>query len=179
MELFEAIARRHSYRGSLKDSPIPRADLTRIVEAGLKAPSGCNAQSTSFVIIDAPETVSRIRAMHEKNRAMQEAPAYIACVVNRVPNPVYANTSFEVEDCAAAVENMLLALTALGYGSVWVDGWLRQHNNADVIGGLIGLPSDKVVRVILPVGIPVEEGSCPEKKPFAERAWFNRYGQAG
>ena len=34
------------------------------------------------------------------------------------------------------------------------------------------------VRIILPLGVPSEPGQQKEKKPFAERAWFNRYGAA-
>ncbi|MCK4343353.1 MAG: nitroreductase family protein [Phycisphaerae bacterium] len=52
MDVFEAIAKRHSYRGPFKDQPVPRADLQRIVQAGLQAPSGKNAQTTTFVIVD-------------------------------------------------------------------------------------------------------------------------------
>ena len=46
MDVFEAIARRHSYRESFRDEPVPRADLRRIVQAGLQAPSGKNAQTS-------------------------------------------------------------------------------------------------------------------------------------
>jgi nitroreductase len=46
MELFEAIARRHSYRGPFVARPLPRADLVRMVEAAMHAPSGYNAQTT-------------------------------------------------------------------------------------------------------------------------------------
>ena len=52
MDVFEAIAKRHSYRGPFRDRAVPRADLERIVQAGLQAPSGKNAQTTSFVIVD-------------------------------------------------------------------------------------------------------------------------------
>ena len=42
METFEAIKNRHSYRGKYKPVPVPREDLTKILEAGMAAPSGCN-----------------------------------------------------------------------------------------------------------------------------------------
>ncbi|HEG42984.1 MAG TPA: hypothetical protein ENH94_02935 [Phycisphaerales bacterium] len=42
MDLFEAIAKRQSYRGGFKDEAVSRDDLQRIVESGLKAPSGKN-----------------------------------------------------------------------------------------------------------------------------------------
>lgn len=179
MELFEAIAARHSYRGPFKDQPIPRADLLRIVQAGLQAPSGCNAQTTTFIVVDEPALVSNINAMHRRNAAMQQARAYILCLVDRSPEAVYEGYNFQVEDCAAAVENMLLAVTALGYAAVWVDGWLRIDQHAEAIGELVGLPESKLLRIILPLGIPEEKWKQRDRKPLAERAWFNRFGEEG
>ncbi|AQT67286.1 NADPH-flavin oxidoreductase [Anaerohalosphaera lusitana] len=176
MNLFEVIKKRHSYRGAFTDQTVPREDLQKIVDAGLKAPSGCNAQTVQFVIVDDPETLGKIGQMHEKNLAIQQAKAMIVCVVDRDPKPVFEDLSFEVEDCAAAVQNMLLAITDLGYASVWIDGWLRREQRAEKIGELLGIPEDKVVRIVLPIGVPVEEKSQPDKKPFEQRAWFNQYG---
>ncbi len=59
------------------------------------------------------------------------------------PDAVYEGHSFQVEDCAAAVENMLLAITALGYATVWIDGWLRVEDRGETIGEMIGLSSNK------------------------------------
>jgi nitroreductase len=177
MDLFTAIAERHSYRGAFREQPVPRDDLRKIVQAGLAAPSGNNAQTTLFVIVDDPEVVRQIGAMHEKNTAVEQARAFIACIVDAAPQPAWKGHSFQVEDCAAAVENMLLAITGLGYASVWIDGWLREDERADKIGKLLGLPEGKIIRVLLPVGVPAEVYKRPEKKPFEERAWFNRYGQ--
>lgn len=176
MDVFEAIARRHSYRGPFRDQPVPRADLRRIVQAGLQAPSGRNMQTTRFVIVDDPELVRQIAGLHATNVAVQQARAFIACLVDRNPEPVYEGHSFQVEDCAAAVENMLLAVTALGYATVWIDGWLRVENRAERIGALLGVPESKVIRVILPIGVPAEQHQQKEKLPFEQRAWFNRYG---
>lgn len=176
MDFFDVVNRRHSYRGSFTDRKVPREDLCKIVEAGLKAPSGMNAQTTTFVVVDHPGLIRQITSMHKGNKAMQQARAFIACVTDVKPEPIHGQLSFQVEDCSAAVENLLLAVTALGYATVWIDGWLRGENRAETIGRLLALPEGKIVRVILPIGVPVEEHSQPEKKPFEERAWFNEYG---
>lgn len=178
MDLFEAISRRQSYRGRFSEADVPREDLVRIVDSGLKAPSGTNAETTSFIIVDDPQILQQIRALHPKNKAMQEAAAYIACITDVKPQAVYEGYEFQAEDCAVAVQNMLLAITALGYASVWVDGWLRLENRARLIGSLLGVPDDKIIRVILPIGIPTESYPRPKKKRFEERAWFNRFGAA-
>lgn len=177
MEFFEAIKKRHCYRGSFEPRPIPREQLIQIVQAGLDAPSGKNAQTTRFVIVDEPRLVRTIGSMHESNKAMQQAQAFIACIIDQQPEAIYEGMSFQIEDCAAAVENMLLAVTTLGYASVWIDGWLRVGNRAETIGGMLGLPDSKRIRILLPLGIPAEACKSPAKMIFSERAWFNAYGQ--
>ena len=56
------------------------------------------------------------------------------------------------------------------------DGWLRAGDRAEQIGRILGVPPSKVVRVLLPIGVPAEAGPRAEKKPFGERAWFSGYG---
>jgi nitroreductase len=173
MDLFEAIARRHSYRGDFKDVTVPRADLVKIVQAGIQAPSGKNEQTTSFVIVDDPESLRQIARIVDR-AVCNTAKAMIVCIGD--PRPVFDGVSFEWEDCAAAVENMLLAITALGYATVWIEGVLRTPSVAAKIAELLGVPRDKNVRVLLPLGVPVEQGAQKEKLPFHRRAWFNQYG---
>lgn len=176
MDLFDAIAERYSYRGEFQDRPVPQADLRRIVAAGLAAPSGKNAETTRVVVVDDPTLLAEVRTLHPTQRAMQTAQAYLVCVVDRRPEAIYEGYDFQVEDCAALVENMLLAITALGYASVWVDGWLRVHGRAAKIAEILAIPDDKLVRVILPVGVPVGPGPRKDKLPFDSRAWFNGWG---
>jgi nitroreductase len=175
MDLFEAVRARYSYRGSYRDARVPRADLERIVAAGMAAPSGKNLETTRFVIVDDPELLAGIRGLHPRMKAMQEAPAYVACVIDREPEAAFEHHHFQIEDAAAAVQNMLLAITALGYASVWVDGWLRYGGHAEAVGALLGVPEDKVVRILLPVGVPVAPGRRPDKLGFVERVGINRY----
>ncbi|NIA15709.1 MAG: nitroreductase [Nitrospiraceae bacterium] len=176
MDVFKAIAERFSYRGPYRDEQVPRDDLRRIVEAGLLAPSGKNAQTTRFVIVDDPDLLERIGAIPSANRSLREAKALIACIVDVNPEAIYEGFAFQIEDCAAAVENMLLAVTALDYASVWVDGWLRVEGRAHAIGAMLGVPDGKVIRVLLPVGVPEGERRQPPKMPFEQRAFFNRFG---
>ena len=177
MDLFEAVANRHSYRGPFTAREVDADDLRKIVQAGLDAPSGMNKQTTSFVIVNDPDLVSQIAGMHESNKAFRQAKAFIVCTIDAEPEAIYAGCHFQVEDCSAAVENMLLAITATGYAAVWIDGWLRPEGRAEAIGKLLGVPDDKVVRIILPIGVPEYPVRGPEKKPFDQRAWFNSYGR--
>ncbi len=179
MDLFEAIAARRSYRGAFSEEPVPQEDLRRIVQAGLQAPSGNNLQTTRFVIVDDPALVRQISAMPEGNTAMQQARAYIVCITDDLSGELTGDKRFQVEDCSAAAQNILLAVTALGYATVWIDGWLRREGRAESIGDLLGVPKGKIARIILPLGRPLEGKPDIQKLPFAERAWFNGYEGKG
>jgi nitroreductase len=173
MDVFEAIEKRHSYRGRFSDTSVPRTDLEKIVQAGIRAPSARNEQVVSFVIVDDPQLLAQLAEIIDRP-VCTTARAMIICLID--PRPVYNGISFAAEDCAAAVENMLLAITALDYATVWLDGALRSENRAARIGKLIGAAADKVVRIVLPIGVAVEPGAQREKLPFNKRAWFNRWG---
>lgn len=176
MELFEAIERRHSYRGAFSDSPVRDGDVRRIVQAGIQAPSGYNSQDTTFVIVDDRALIAQIAATLGNTPVFRTAPLLIACIVEEEQKAPEGRMVFPIENCAAAVENMLLAATALGYASLWYDGSLRREARNRAIGQLLGLPEGMIVQVLLPVGVPLESKAQAAKKPFSERAWFNHYG---
>ena len=173
MELFEAISKRYSYRGDFSDAAVSREDLKKIVQAGIQAPSACNQQVTSFVIVDDADLLAEI-AQIVGRPVCKTAKAMIVCIAD--PRPVFKDIGFSVEDTSAAVENMLLAITALGYATVWLDGVLRVDDVARRIGKLLGVPAGQSVRILLPIGVAAVPGRQLEKMPFDRRAWFNRYG---
>ncbi len=177
MDLFEAIEKRYSYRGQYAGTPVPRADLIKIVRAGLAAPSGCNAQTTSVIALDDRAVIQQLGALMNKPN-FSSAPAAI-CVLTQ-PIAAWQGRKFNVQDYAAAIENMLLAITALGYASCWVEGYVT---GPDGIGRRmaeqLGVPAGYEVVAYLPVGVPVSQGARPSYKPFEERAWFNRFGGKG
>ena len=173
MDALEAIFSRRSYRGRYKDVPVPREDLISIMKAGLSAPSGCNKQTASLIAIDDRELLAKLMDVIEPKVA-ETAPAAI-CVLTRRIN-AYRDRCFSVQDYSAAVENMLLAITALGYQSCWYEGHIT---DADRIGmkmaRILNVPDDYELVCFLPVGIAEDELSSPAKKPFEKRAWFNGF----
>jgi len=174
VDLFDAIQERHSYRGTFNDRPVPRELLKQIVEAGILAPSGCNAQTTSFVVIDDPDTLKAIADIMDRP-VVRTAAAIILCIAD--PRAVYHGMNFGVEDCAAAVENMLLAITAFGLATVWIDGALRIEERGQRIAERTGIPTGHDLRVLLPVGYPAETAKRTGRLSFEERAHFNHWGQ--
>ena len=172
MDLFAAIEKRYSYRGEFKPVPVPKEHLKKIVEAGIRAPSACNQQVVSFVVVDDPGLLEKIANTLDRP-VCYTAKAMIVCVYDS--RPVYHEMSFALEDCAAAVENMLLAIAALGYASVWLNGALRLEDRAERVGRLLDVPEDKTVAVVLPLGVALEPGTQGTRLPFEKRAWFNAY----
>ena len=179
MDTFDAIAGRHSYRGPYLPDPVPRADLTRIMEAGLAAPSGCNKQTTSLVAVDDAQVLARLRATIDPPLKRENAPAAI-CVITR-REPAYRDKCFAVQDYSAAIENMLLAITALGYASCWYEGHITDDDRiCDKMSAILEVPEGHDLVCYLPVGRPDREVRGVAKKlPPAQRAWFNAFGKPG
>ncbi|GHT20759.1 hypothetical protein FACS189419_00470 [Planctomycetales bacterium] len=174
MDLFETIASRFSYRGKFTGKNVSRNDLQKIIQAGIDAPTGCNAQSVSFVAVDDPAVIQAVATANSERAkpACLTAQAMVVCIADK--KPVYSGTTFYLEDCAAATQNMLLAITALGYASVWLEGVLN-GGVAEKIGEILGVPKDKEVVVLLPIGEPEIQGKPNLKKPFEQRASFNKW----
>ena len=166
MDLFKAIEARHSYRGAFTDAPVSENDLIKIVDAGLRAPSGCNAQTTSFIIVTNKEIRSEIAKLLPNNNVIT-APALIIAITEKITFDF--GLDFEVEDYSACVENILLSATALGYASCWLDGQTRKGSVCGALEKLLNVPSGKHVRSILPLGIPAQSGEQAARKPFEER----------
>lgn len=175
MELFDVIAARHSYRGAYLPEPVPRADLQRIMEAGLAAPSGCNKQTTVLTAVETPALIDRIFEIMELPFC-KTAPALICVTTKRVVayKDGWGNERcYQVQDYAAAIENMLLAITALGYASCWIEGHITDADEQDKrIAALLNLPADERAVCILPVGRPADAVKVVTKQPFSERARF-------
>ena len=81
-----------------------------------------------------------------------------------------------VEDGAAAIENMLLACTALGYGACWVEGTLCPREA--LFKTLLGVPAEKRVMALIPIGVAAEI-PAPEKKPLEKVLHWERYRSVG
>ena len=169
----ELIARRHSYRGKYKPDRVPREDLKTILEAGLAAPSGCNKQTVSLIAVDDETILARMKAEIDPPVAAT-APAMI-CVLSRRIN-AYRDRCFATQDYAAAIENMLLSIVALGYQSCWYEGHITDDDRiGDRLAKILGVPDEYELVCILPVGIAENAPAEPKKLPFEERAWFNGF----
>ena len=112
MDALEAIKKRRSVREYTGD-PIPRGDLEAIVDAGRMAATGFNHQPWDFIVVTQQEMIQKLKIA---SQWMEKAGAIIAVVLD-------PSSKYWLEDGSAAVENMLIASTALGYGSCWLEGY--------------------------------------------------------
>jgi nitroreductase len=152
MDLFDAIAHRRSIRRYRPDS-INESLVSSIVRAGCAAPSAGNEQPWHFLVIRARTTLIELSISHPYADMLREAPlAILVCAdMNRVKHKDYWP-----QDCAAAVQNMLLATHGLGLGSVWVGVYPREARVAEV-RRVITLPDTIIPFALLPIGLPAEE----------------------
>jgi nitroreductase len=77
--LSRAIAERRA-SPSFDGSPIPDADLMKILQAGLHAPSGYNLQPWRFIVVRSPDQKKKLRAASFNQAKVEEASVMIvAC----------------------------------------------------------------------------------------------------
>ena len=171
--VIELIMNRRSYRGKFRPDKVPREDLTAILNAGLAAPSGCNKQTTSLIAVDDPAILGQIHDVTDPPVG-ETAPAMICVLAQKIY--AYRDRCFAVQDYSAAIENMLLAITALGYQSCWYEGHITDTDRiCDRIADILGVPPEYDLVCMLPVGVAESKPAAPRKKPFEERAFFNGF----
>jgi nitroreductase len=161
MDTLQAIRSRRSIR-RYRNEVIPKADLETVVDAGRLAATGSNRQPWDFIIVTEKSMIMNFRV---SSAWIENAGAVIVVVMD-------PKSRWWIEDGAAAIENMLLASTALGYGSCWVEGDALPYE--DMIKSLLGIPSDKRVMALIPIGIAAESPK-PRKKPLKEILHWEKY----
>ena len=161
MDALEAIRKRRSVRKYTGD-PIPREDLETIVDAGRLAATGSNKQPWEFIVITKRDMINKLCIA---SSWMDKSGAIIAVVMDPA-------SRWWVEDGSAAIENILLASTALGYGSCWLEGYTLRME--DELKDILGIPEGRRLLSLIPIGIPVEWPS-KEKKPLSEVIHWEKY----
>ena len=161
MDALEAIKKRRSVRDFTGDM-ISREELEKIVNAGRLAATGSNKQPWDFIVITERNMIENLKVA---SQWMEKAGAIIAVVMD-------PSSRWWVEDGAAAVENMLIASTALGYGSCWLEGYTLPRE--EEFKKLLGVPDDKRLLTLVPIGVPTEWPTI-EKKPLEEVIHWERY----
>jgi nitroreductase len=116
-DLIDVIFSRRSIR-KFKETPLPKEVIETLLKAAMAAPSATNAQPWEFVVIDNPDVLARLRTGLIFGKMV--SPLVICVLGSERLQKNISGSKFWVQDCSAATENILLAATALGLGSVWV-----------------------------------------------------------
>jgi nitroreductase len=145
----ESIFARRSIR-AYTGEPVSREAITQILEAGMAAPSSNNRKPWHFVVVQDRETLAKLAEAHPHGKMLSSAAAAIAVCGDTTVAP-----DFWVQDCAAATENMLIAVAALGLGAVWLGGHPREDRVA-AIREALGIPEHAGVLCLISIGHPGE-----------------------
>jgi nitroreductase len=169
MDTLEAIRTRRSIRRYL-DKPVAEALIEKLLAAAMNAPSARNAQPWQFVVIDDRATLAKIADINPNAQMAREAPAAILVCGDL---DLEKSPGYWVVDCAAAVQNMLLAAHALGLGAVWTGVFPRQER-MDGLRQLLGLPERVIAHSLVVLGHPAEQPATVNRY-HADRVRRNRW----
>ena len=97
------------------------------------------------------------------------AAAPVMIVALGFPN---VDRGWYVVDVSIALENMVLAATALGYGTCWIGAFQE-----GLVKRIVGAPDKARVIALSPVGVPGEHPGPRRRKDLAEISSRNRYGE--
>ena len=149
MELFDALHTRRSIRKFTPD-PVSAEQVRAILGAAMTAPSAGNARPWRFVVVDDRVLLDEVPNIHQYTSFSRQVPlAILVCGdPSREKYP-----GFWAQDCAAATQNMLLAVHGLGLGATWCGVYPDDQREA-AFRTLFRLPEHIVPMAWVPIGVP-------------------------
>lgn len=151
-------------------------DLKKILEAGRLAPSGGNRQPWYFIVVRDLETKRALSIAANNQKFIADAGAVIVTLgkprpTTKLPYKLSSTRIPHMQDPMIAIEHMILAATALGYGTCWIGAF-----NENEVGKILEIPEDLAIIALLPIGIPDESPPPRSRKPFREIFFKESYG---
>ena len=142
------IFRRRSIR-AYTGQPVSSADIQSLLEAGMAAPSASNRKPWHFVAVTDRATLAALASSHPYGRMIAGAALGIAVCGDP------ATSSWWVQDCTAATENILVGAAGLGLGGVWL-GCHGAPEREEAVRRMLGIPGNIGVLSLLSIGYPAE-----------------------
>lgn len=201
MDVLEAIATTRSMR-RLKTDLIPDDILRSILEAAVRAASGSNQQTWSFIVIRDPAVKKQVQELYHAaaqvyfaNRARNAEPAgkeeqatagrvrssaaHLAEHMHEAPVLVMCcirgTESFTLgSSIYPAVQNLMLAARAFGIGSTLTT--IHRGRDAE-IKQLLNIPDDVHTAALIPLGYPRGHWGEAKRKPLEEVVFAERFGE--
>ena len=169
MDTLTAIHTRRSIR-KFESKPVPESDINALLDAAMMAPSAGNEQPWHFVIITDREKLDAIVPIHHYAAMAAHAPVSIL-ICGDLTLEKYSG--FWIQDCSAAMQNLLLAAHAMGLGAVWC-GVYPVEDRISGFRKLFELPDSVVPFGLAVIGYPAQ--SRDSKSRFkAERVHTNTW----
>ncbi len=138
---------------SFTDQQVSDEQIKTLLEAAMAAPSANNKQPWHFIVVRDQADREALVEAHPYARMSREASAVIIpCGEPALSN----NSSYWVQDLAAATENILLAAVGLGLGAVWC-GVYSNNERVTAVRKVLSIPEDIMPFCLIPVGYPNEE----------------------
>lgn len=115
MDVFDAIQTRRSVRRFTAERVTPE-QVETVLRAAMAAPSAGNSRPWRFVVVDDANLLAKIPSLSPYMGMADKAPLGILVCGDTT---VEKHPGYWVQDCSAAIQNMLLAVTGQGLGAVW------------------------------------------------------------
>jgi len=159
--MLDSIKNRRSIR-RFKAQEVDGKLVKEIIEAGTWAPSGLNNQPWKFVIIRSPAIKDQLAVLTRYGKIIQQAPLCIAVFLDTAAT--YDRTK-DIQAIGACIQNMLLAIHALGLGGVWLGEILK---NSEKVRHLLGISSALELMAVIALGYPDEQTVASPRKKLDE-----------
>jgi len=157
MEVLDAIRTRRSIR-KYKSEPIPDEKLRSVLEAARLAPSAANRQPWRFIVVQDMDRKEALAKVANNQTFLNHA----AAIIVGMGDPEVSARWYE-KDAMIALEHIVLAATAMGYGTCWIGAF-----DEDAVKHLLKVPANVKVIALLPIGIPDETPAPRPRKEFSE-----------
>lgn len=149
--VLENIHSRKSVR-QYTSEPVSESDIQTILKAAMAAPSAVNFQPWRFVVVTEREQLDAMAEILPYAKMLRQAPAAIVVCGETLWMGGNENPYWQ-QDCAAATQNLLLAVEALGLGAVWT-GVYPNQDLYPKLHDYLNLPSTVQPFCCIPVGHP-------------------------
>lgn len=167
MDFFELVKTRRTVRKFDPIRPVTDEQLEKILSAGIWAPSSGNTQCWRFFVVRNPKVKEDLAMWAGHQPYMNDAPvAIVICADMEHVGRSFGSRGrelFALQDTAAAIQNMLLAITELGLASSWV-GAFDEGRASEILK----LKADVRPVAMLPIGYAAISPNPPKRKPLSD-----------
>lgn len=133
---------------------VDEATLRKLLEAAMAAPSAVAKDPWRFVVVRKRDVMLSLAEVLSNGQMLTTAALAIV-VCGDLDAAHDRQLSFLLQDCAAAIENLLLAAHALGLGSCWL-GIHPRVNRITRVREILGLPESIIPVACVAIGHPGE-----------------------